>query len=376
MRALLVTPWLPPRGGGLERYAATVAERLARRGHEVTLLGHADAEVDELAGGVRRVGVVPDLRLSNAPLSRALGRRARTLIRAEGHEVVNAHTPVPGAAEAAFLAARAERVPFVVTYHAGRLESASPFLAPAAMLHRVTMERVMLARAAGRIAVSDYVGEHVFRGLPHAVVMPGVDVARFTPGGEPVPGRVLFVGPCARAYAWKGLAVLAEAVQKVPGATLRIVGEGDLAERYRALGAEVVGRVDEKRLVEEYRAASVVALPSTTPAESFGMVLAEANACGRPVVGTRMGGIPCFVKDRENGVLANPGDVGSLADALAFVLEDPGLARKLGQAGREKVLRHHRWDDVAARTLDAYQDACARARARARGRGAAKPGRA
>ncbi|HWH09212.1 MAG TPA: glycosyltransferase family 4 protein [Candidatus Thermoplasmatota archaeon] len=375
MRALLVTPWLPPRGGGLERYAATVAERMARRGHEVTLLGHADAEVDEVHRGVRRVGVVPDVRLSNAPLSRELARRARTLVQAEGHEVVNAHTPVPGAAESAFLAARRERVPFVVTYHAGRLESASPWLAPAAALHRHTFDRVMLSRADGRIAVSDYVAQHVFRGLSGTVVMPGVDVERFTPGGTPVPGRVLFVGPCARAYAWKGLAVLADAVAKVPGATLRVVGEGDLADHYRAKGAEVVGRVDEARLVEEYRAASVVALPSTTPAESFGMVLAEANACGRPVVGTRMGGIPCFVADGENGLLANPGDAGSLADALSRVLEDPALARKLGDAGRRKVLRGHRWDDVAARTVDALQDACARRRA-ARSRGAAKVTRA
>ena len=367
MRTLLVTPWLPPRGGGLERYASTLAERLARRGHEVTLLGHADAEVDEVVRGVRRVGVAPDVRLSNAPLSRELGRRARTLIRAEGHEVVNAHTPVPGAAESAFLAARAERVPFVVTYHAGRLESASPLLAPAAFLHRATVERFMLSRADARIAVSDYVAEHVFRGLPGTVVMPGVDVDRFAPGGRPVPGRVLFVGPCSRAYAWKGLSTLAEAVARVPGAALRVVGEGDLADAYREKGVDVVGRVDDKRLVEEYRAASVVALPSVTPAESFGMVLAEANACGRPVVGAHMGGIPCFVKDGENGLLANPGDVASLADALARVLEDEAFAKKMGDAGRAKVLKHHRWDDVAARTLDVYRDACARSRARTRG---------
>lgn len=366
MRALLVTPWLPPKGGGLERYAVTVAERMARRGHEVTLLGHADAEMDEVARGVRRVGVVPDVRLSNAPLSRELGRRARTLVRAEGHEVVNAHTPVPGAAEAAFLAARRERVPFVVTYHAGRLESSAPWLAPAAALHRHTAERAMLAGAGGRIAVSDYVARHVFGKRSSAVIMPGVDVERFSPGGRPVANRVLFVGPASRAYAWKGLAVLADACQRI-GASLRVVGDGDLADHYRAMGVEVVGRVDEARLVEEYRAASVVALPSTTPAESFGMALAEANACARPVVGTRMGGIPCFVSHGENGLLAEPGDVDSLADALHEILDDEGLAWKLGLAGRHKVVRHHQWDDVATRTVDALMDAVANKRARRAG---------
>lgn len=363
MKALLVAPWLPPRGGGLERYASTLAVHMARRGHDVTLLGHADAELDEAVAGVRRVGVVPDLRVSNAPISREIARRARLLIRAEGHQVVDAHTPVPGAAEAAFFAARREGVPFVVTYHAGRLASASPWLAPAAALHRWTLERLMIASAAGRIAVSDYVAEHVFGKRPSTVVMPGVDVERFSPGGAPVPGRVLFVGPASRAYAWKGLEVLVEACERA-GATLRVVGEGDLADRYRARGVDVVGRVDDERLAEEYRAATVVALPSTTPAESFGMALAEANACGRPVVGTRMGGIPCFVKDGENGLLANPGDAASLAAALARILEDPALARKMGEAGRAKVVKDHRWDDVARRTVDALTEACATSRRR------------
>lgn len=376
MRALLVTPWLHPLGGGLERYASTIAERMARRGHVVTLLGHAPQPVDEMRQGVRRVGVVPDLKLSNTPLSSALRERVRLLLRAEGHEVLNAHTPVPGAAEIAASAARRERVPFVVTYHAGVLGSGSPVLAPAAFLHRHTFERAMLARADERIAVSDYVAENVFRGAPSTVIMPGVDTRRFSPGGSPVPGRVLFVGPADSAYRWKGLEFLARAVRQVPGATLRVVGDGDLAQKYRAEGVDVAGRVPEDQLAEEYRSASVVALPSTTAAESFGMVLAEANACGRPVVGTRIGGIPCFVKDHENGLLANPSDVGSLADALNRILGDKELARKLGEAGRRRVERDHQWDDVARRTVSVFEAATQRGSKRRASAAGATRGRA
>ena len=365
MRVLLATPYLHPEGGGLERYAATVTSTLARDGHDVTLVGHTASPLDEVgADGVRRVGVRPSVKLSNTPLSPAFLRAVRRLVRESRPDVVNGHAPVPGAAEMAWWVARRERVPFALTYHAGALLAGHPALALPARAHRATVERAMIASADARIAVSDYVAREVFAGRPHALAPPGVDVARFTPGGAPEPGRVLYVGPVSRAYAWKGLATLADAMdivrERVPDARLRAVGDGDLAGRYRARGVEVVGRVDDARLVEEYRAASVVALPSLTPAESFGMALAEANACGRPVVGSRVGGIPCFVRHGENGLLAEPGDAASLAARLAKLLSDEALAARMGATGRALVEREHRWEDVAARCLTAFQEAVAR----------------
>lgn len=365
MRIMLVSPYLHPQGGGLERYAATVGDTLAREGHDITIVGHADEPVDEVRGGVRRIGLQPALRLSNTPLRPRMHRELRRLMRLERFDVVNAHTPVPGAAEMAWWAARRESTPFVLTYHAGELQSGSPLFAAPARFHRQTMERAMIASADGRIAVSDYVARSVFTGFESTLAPPGVDVTRFTPGGSPVPGRILYVGPAARAYAWKGLHVLTDAVDIVrarfPEAHLRAVGDGDLAESYRARGVEVTGRVDDARLVDEYRAASVVVLPSVTTAESFGMVLAEANACGRPVVGSRIGGIPCFVRDGDNGLLAEPGDAGSLAAAIERLLGDPALAASLGERGRQRVQCEHAWPSVASRCLRAFTEASTRA---------------
>ena len=366
MRLLLATPWLHPLGGGLERYAATLAQRLAAQGHDVTLVGHAPEAADETQDGVRRVGVPPALRLSNTPLSLAMHRAVRRLLRERPHDAVNVHTPVPGTAEAAALAARRARVPCVVTYHAGRLEAPPGPLSLVAWALRNGPERALLSRAAGRIAVSPYVAENVFGSLPSEVVPPGVDAARFREVAPPVPGRVLFVGPVDRAYAWKGLATLLDAFELLgKDATLRIVGEGDLVERVRERGrrtgrVEVVPRVRDDELAREYSQASVVCLPSLTPAESFGMVLAEANACGRPVVGSRVGGIPSFVRDGDNGLLTEPGDARSLADALARVLADPALARAMGERGRARVLAEHDWDALAARTALALERACTR----------------
>lgn len=363
MRTLLVAPYLAPEGGGLERYAHETARELAAAGHEVTLLGHSPTPGESVDGaGVRRIGVKPLVRISNAPLGLRLLRETRRLLKRERHDVVNVHTPVPGAAELAALAARAAGVPYAVTYHAGRLESQSPLLGVAAAAHRHTFERLMLSKAAARIAVSPYVARSVFGGKSAFIVPPGVDTSLFRPVAQPEDGRILFVGPVSRAYAWKGLATLRDAFARVaaerPHARLRVVGDGDLADAYRAwarekglqLRFEIVGRVSDAQLVEEYSRASVVVLPSWTPAESFGMTLAEANACGRPVIGTRVGGIPDFVRDGQNGLLVPPKFVLGLAEAIARVLDDPQLARQMGERGRARVEREHRWSDLVKRT--------------------------
>lgn len=360
MRVLFATPWLPPGGGGLERYADSLARRLALEGHDITILGHAPEAIEDASGGVRRIGVVPRWRVSNTPFSLGVFRKAREILRALPHALVNVHTPVPGTAELVALAARRARVPHVVTYHAGALEAPPGLVRALARLHARVGERWMLRRAAARIAVSPFVAHGVLRGFDPIVVPPGVDTKLFREVANPVPGRIVFVGPVSRAYAWKGLSVLVEAFARLRSdeAHLRIVGDGDLAEHYRQMmpgrPVTVVGRVSEDQLVREYSRASVVVLPSITPAESFGMVLAEANACGRPVIGSAVGGIPGFVRDQENGTLVPPGDARALAAAIERILGDPLLARSMGEAGRARVENEHSWESIAAATARVY----------------------
>lgn len=388
MRILVATPYLFPHGGGLERYAHTLAQRLVAQGHRVVELGHGPVASDHDEGGLRQVTLPPRWKLSNTPVTLGYHGLARRLVREERIDVVSVHTPVPGCAELAALAAKRERVPYVVTYHAGRLEAPrGSALNLAAAAHRGSAERLLLRGAAGRIAVSRYVADHVFRGRASAVIPPGVDAQRFRPALPEAPGRILYVGPVDRAYAWKGFATLAEAFVRVaaanPRAHLRVVGQGDLVDEHRARFAAAglaervsfAGRVAEADLPEEYQRASVVVLPSTSPAESFGMVLAEANACGKPVVGSRVGGIPCFVDDGVNGLLAKPGDPAVLAAKIERLLADERLRKRLGMEGRAKVLNEHRWDALAKETAAVLQAAAHRGASRATAASARAPRR-
>jgi len=88
--------------------------------------------------------------------------------------------------------------------------------------------------------------------------------------------------------------------------------------------------------------------------EGFGRVLAEAMAAGVPVVAPAAGGIPDVVDDERTGFLYPPGDVKAMAEAITVLLEDPEKAKKMGEAGREKVDRLWRAERVADSIAQVY----------------------
>lgn len=375
MRILAVAPYYDPEGGGLERYAHCVLRRLAHRGHDVTALTFSTLGEERFAyQGVDVERVAPMLRLGNTPIHPRFRRRVQAAIAASRPDVIVAHTPVPFPAEMAFNAARRAGIPFVVTYHAGRLRGSSMSLSALAALDRLTYERRMLAGASRLIAVTPYVRDHALG--RHAertdIVVPGVDHHRFTPYGTNEWRKrrdILFVGPLDRRYRWKGVDVLTRAFAQVraefPDARLTLVGDGDRREEFerhaRRAGPHlrVLGRLSDEDLIDEYRRAAVTVLPSTTDAESFGMVLAEANACACPVIGSAIGGIPHFVRDGDNGLLARPGDANDLAAKILQVLRDPDAALEMGRRGRMRVEREHDWDVQAKLTETVLERAAA-----------------
>lgn len=364
MRILAVTPYYDPEGGGLERYAHSILQRLAARGHEVQALSFKRSGPEQLErDGVQVQRTQPMLRLGNSPLHPAFPRQVRQQVQEFQPDVLLAHTPVPFAAEMAYFANRGSGVPFVATYHAGRLRGSSRALDLLAALDRATLERRMLSGADRLVAVTPYVRDHALHRQAGRVdiIPPGVDSQRLRPARRPsAQERILFVAPLSSNYRWKGVDVLWEAFLRLrrsrPNLQLVLVGEGDrlpeFAHRARLGGGclQLPGRLTEAQLAAEYQRASVVVLPSTSDAESFGMVLAEANACGRPVVASNIGGIPDFVRDHDNGLLARPGDPRDLAEKLAEVLGDPDAACAMGRRGRRKVVRDHDWDRLAVTT--------------------------
>ncbi|MFG3200086.1 glycosyltransferase family 4 protein [Streptomyces sp. NPDC048208] len=369
----VVTPYYPPKIGGVEQYTARLAAAVAadaglRAVVITTRLDGGPRTRVTTEDGVLVVRLGAWLKLSNTPLSPLWPLQLRRWLARTDADVVNAHAPVPGLGDLAI--AVAGRRPTVLTYHAGSMHKGERDSGLADRLiglyERVLLPRVF-ARADRLVAVSPV---SLAEGRPHTLrITPGVDTDRFTPG-EPAsrrPRTLVYVGRMDRSSAWKGVDVLVRAFARlagdVPEARLRLVGDGDALPGLRALAdqlgvaerLETPGALSGTALTDAVRTAAVLALPSLTEAESFGMALVEGMACATPVVGSAVGGIPHVVTDGETGLLVPPGDPDALATACGKLLADGELADRLGAAGRRTAEERYAWPHLTDRYLELFR---------------------
>jgi glycosyltransferase involved in cell wall biosynthesis len=297
VRILLVSQMYPgPADPDLGVFVAQLERALADRGHEIER-----AVLDRRAGGKLRY-----LELARRVRSRAARRP----------DVVYAHFLVPSG-----LIAAQVRAPLVVTAHGRDVRNVGAIPGIAALTRRV------VHRAATVVAVSDYLRRELEDKLPEArgkteVINCGVDLDRFAPtaraatGGETA--RFLCLGALTER---KNVRRLADAFGSLGRGTLTFVGDGPLRRELEGRpSVTVTGRVPHEEIPARIADADVVCQPSLI--EPFGQALLEAMACGRSVVGTRIGGPPEFVPP-EAGVLVDPADTRALAAALAQAAENP-----------------------------------------------------
>ena len=203
------------------------------------------------------------------------------------------------------------------------------------------------------------------------LVHPGVDVERFKPSppSEKMAertgyGKNRIILSVARLVDRKGLdyaiRAFAEVKKEIEDVRFFIVGEGPERNKLEKLAEELgvkedvvfVGAVGNDELVDYYNACDVFVLPSIVnekefKSEGFGIVFLEANACGKPVVGTKASGIVDAVAENESGLLVGQRNVGQLAVAIKKILSDKRLAEKLGKRGMERAREKFSWDSVA-----------------------------
>jgi phosphatidylinositol alpha-mannosyltransferase len=191
-----------------------------------------------------------------------------------------------------------------------------------------------------------------------------VDVSRFAhaaPAAVP-PGRhLLFVG---RLEERKGFPIAVAAFAELARlyADLRLLVIGDGAERTAVdqlepdvrARVEMLGRVEDDRLASYLKAADVYIGPALG-GESFGIVLAEAMAAGRPIVASDIDGYRDVARDGLEALLVSPGDAAALVAAVQEVLNDRRLAQSLGEAGSRRA-HEFDWDVVSQRVLEVYEE--------------------
>lgn len=297
-------------------------------------------------------------------------REVRRLLRRARFDIIHVHAPLTPALT--WMALLGSDTVNVATFHAQRDGSAwyralAPLFAP------------VVNRLDTRIAVSEPARAFVSRYFPadYIVVPNGIDLDRFSPEVEPFPWasdgapRILFIGRHDEPR--KGLDVLLRAMpalrSHIPGVRLIVGGGGD--ERRHAATLDAVGRdgisftgvIAPEDLPRYYASCDAFCAPSNGH-ESFGIVLLEAMATGKPIVASDIPGYASVMTHGQEGLLSPPNDPAGLSDAISAVLTNGNMAAAFGAAG-QTTAEPYRWSRIAARVLDVYGEA---KDARAKGR--------
>ncbi len=373
-KTLLVTNDFPPTVGGIQRTLEALAlefppDRIA------VLCPAADGAGTYDGNAGFAVLRQPERFLWPTP---EVGRRIEDAVRETGAEVVLFGACFP----LAMLGPRLARagIPYLAAAHG--FEYWLSIVPGAHALMRFATSKASRVPVMCSAFIARRVRTAVPRRVPVSVLYPGADVDRFRPDLETsdlrsslgLEGRPVVV--CvSRLVDRKGQDILIRGMrrirERVPDATLVIVGGGPAEGRLRALAAEApvgsvvfVGKVVEEELPRYYALGDVFAMPCRSrlaglEVEGWGNVFIEAAACARPVVVGDSGGARESLVDGETGLLVDGADVGQVADAVASLLMDPARARAMGQAGRERVLEDHTWGSIAGRLILWLQQAAA-----------------
>lgn len=378
MKIGIVNSFFPPWRGGAETYAYNLARKLADCGHQVTVvcadepLPHGEYERDGIT--IRRLRLLG--RLYGTPVTPSLFSELCKL----DVDIFHANFPSPYIAFNAAVVSKLKQRKAVLTWH-----NDLPPVTTGARFLIETHDRLILPnylRAYGRIIATSQTyakNSRILRKLgKQVIVVPnGVDCERFHPRVNaaglrrslPVEGKfvLLFVGALTKWHRYKGLDLLLRslkiAVGDHPDLLLIVVGDGDLRDDYvrlsewLSLKGKVIfaGDVSDDLLPQYYSLADALVLPSRDMSEGFGLTLLEANASGKPVIASRVGGIPSVIRNGYNGILVPPNNPSELAKAILMLKREPREKKEMGRNGRVFAQRHD-WTIVASQTEQIYRD--------------------
>lgn len=377
MRLLMITQDFPPQTGGIQTYSAELGRRFVQACARFEMVAPADPGhevVDaELPYRVHRLPVASD-RMVFATLRSGGGIAARgfdAVFHAQWYTLpAGLWLRRRGLVKRVFVAAHGrelllnavERVPGLGNGFAAARD---------ALLRRADLHAPVSHYTAGLLRAAG-VQERAIHVAPN-----GVDPQAFRPGDGAAfrAAHDLGAGPLVvtvcRLVPRKGIDTTLEAVARlrgrIEGLRYAVGGSGPDRERLERRVAELglgdcvrfLGRIPDAAMADCMTAADVFCMPARSEApdvEGFGLVFLEAGACQTAVIGARAGGVPDAIVHGETGLLVEPGDPESLADALARLLADADARARMGRTARARIETRCTWDHVAAGVLRAMQD--------------------
>ncbi|MBC7318546.1 glycosyltransferase family 4 protein, partial [Candidatus Bipolaricaulota bacterium] len=281
------------------------------------------------------------------------------------YDIIDAQTYAP--LLPAFIASRIKRTSMIATIH----DVSSTFsdqwiqsskvakLAEKILLKLPYDKIVTVSNATKEALVKDY------RIKPERiqVIYNGVDLSLIDSiKASRLPDTLIFVGRLApHKHVDHLLKIVKELKNEIPNIKLKIIGDG--IEKNRLLKLVKDYKIQDRvtfytnlkyaDVIYHMKASSILVLPSTR--EGFGMVLAEANACNRPVIAYKSGGVVEVIKDGENGFLVEPLNIESLKEKIKILLSDEKSQQEFGEKGRKIVEEKFNWDKIIEEVMKTYK---------------------
>jgi glycosyltransferase involved in cell wall biosynthesis len=390
LNVCFVTPEYFPISGGTGAYVYYLSHSLQKLGHNVHVVARHKQDSEKIVNGinVHYIQGTGNALLRYWRFARSASKKIEGLNKQIGFDIIHANLPlVPSfgipkdSAKALVCAVHSTWKGEAIVTKRDNPKELNPnekmMLRFNFLLRRY--EKKLMKRSDALIAVSKYtVGELTgLYGIEEEkihVIYNGVDTCKFKPrpdraelrrefGLEEKKKIVLFVG---RLYHRKGLEILLRSIppviQQFRNVKFAISGTGfkKKEESLRDLAKELeiedyvtfLGYVPDEKLPDLYSGSDIFVLPAIY--ENFPFAILEAQATALPVISTKVGGIPEFLINNENGFLIDPGDPAQLTQRILTLLQDPKLAKKMGSQGRNLIEEKFAWRLITNQVIDLY----------------------
>jgi len=390
LNVCFVTPEYFPISGGTGAYVYYLAHSLQKLGHNVHVVARHSEDSEDMVDGinVHYIKGKGNALTRYWRFARSASKKIEELNKKIGFDVIHANLPlVPNfgipkdSAKALVCAVHSTWKGEAIVTRQSNPKSLNPNEKSMLRFNRVlrSYEKKLMKRSDALIAVSKYTVDELTElyGIEEEkihVIYNGVDINKFKPrpdraklrrefGLEEEKKIVLFVG---RLYHRKGLEILLRSIppvlQEFSDVKFVISGTGfkKKEESLRNLAKKLeiedyvtfLGYVPDEKLPDLYAASDIFVLPAIY--ENFPFAILEAQATALPVISTKVGGIPEFLADNENGFLIDPGDSTQLTQRILTLLQDPKLAKELGRRGRSLIEEKFSWRLITGQVIDLY----------------------
>lgn len=375
MKLLLLNYEYPPLGGGAGRAMQSIAEQLSEMGHDVNIItSHISFSHKNIVEKRIKIYFVPSLRkgIHDCGLRGALTYlffayfKLRRLSRQNQYDIIHYFFSLP-TAFLSILPGKHRRLPYIVSLRGSDVPRYDIYNRRLELLHKVYLPvtRHIWKKAKSVVAVTNSLKQTALQTNPNQsvnVIPNGIDINIFSPGTDfklnDDKFRLITV---SRLIKRKGIQNVLKALSEINDSciSLTIIGEGNYENELKDMTAKLglnsrvkfIGFCPRNDIPSYFWQSDAFILLSL--AEAFGNVIAEAMACGLPIIGANQGGIPDLVSN-ENGILVQSEDIEQIKSAIITMRDNKEMRIHMGKINAEKIANKYNWKHIAEAYKEIY----------------------